>query len=183
MPKNADNEIWMPIRGYEEYYHVSVLGRIKSLARIYSNGRATIYKQQQIMNPGRDKKGYLHVVLTVGGIRTTFKVHRVVANHFLPNIENKPEVNHKNGIKDDNRVINLEWVDQSENQLHAYKMGLSVPRQGQKHGRAKLMDQDVAVMRELYDTGKYTHTEIANEFGIHREHCAQIIRRKSWTHI
>ena len=80
-----------------------------------------------------DKDGYLLVILSQNNIKRTLKVHRLVAQAFIPNPNNLPQVNHKNGIKSDNRVENLEWCTYSENTLHAYATGLEKPRIGFKH--------------------------------------------------
>ena len=109
-------EIWKDIPGYEGLYQVSDCGRIKSL-----NYRRT--KQECIMKP-RVAHGYQYVKLFKDKLRKLVKVHRLVAQVFIPNPDNKPEVNHINGIKTDNRAENLEWTTHSENQLHAYRNGL-----------------------------------------------------------
>jgi hypothetical protein len=80
-------------------------------------------KSRRIMKQIKDKKGYLQLGLLINGKDTKFRVHRLVAMAFIPNPENKPQVNHINGIKSDNRVENLEWVTSSENRLHAVKIG------------------------------------------------------------
>lgn len=99
-------EIYKNIDDYDGYY-ISNLGNVKSL----------IGKTERILKTG-NKHGYLHVILCNRDGHKNFKVHRLVAIYFLPNTENKPSVNHKNGIKTDNRVENLEWCNQQENIIH-----------------------------------------------------------------
>lgn len=118
-------ENWKAIEGYEEHYHVSNLGRVKSLAREYRWGRGAIRRQaEKLLSPGRNSAGYSCVNLVVSGISKNVVVHRLVAKAFLPNPEKKKEVNHKNGNKADNRLPNLEWCTREENQQHAYATNL-----------------------------------------------------------
>jgi hypothetical protein len=111
-------EVWRDIVGYERLYQVSNWGRVKSLPR---NG--TI-KEERILKPRVTKNGYLYVHFRNGNISKYVKIHRLVAEAFIPNPENKPQVNHINGNKLDNRVDNLEWNTASENTMHAFKLGL-----------------------------------------------------------
>lgn len=110
------NEIWKDIENYEGLYQVSNLGRVKSLPRNTAHLR--------IMTPRKDRGGYLYIGLTKNGINKSKKVHRLVAQAFIPNVDNKPTVNHKNGVKTDNNVENLEWATQKEQAQHAVKIGL-----------------------------------------------------------
>ena len=104
-------EIWKDIyNGYQ----VSNLGRVKSLKR----------HEEKIMTPQANRFGYLLAHFRVNGKDKMKAVHRVVAESFIPNPDNKREINHINGDKTDNRVENLEWVTRGENLCHAYKTGL-----------------------------------------------------------
>lgn len=97
------NEIWKDINGYNGLYQISNLGRVKSLNK-------SIIKKLQT-----NEKGYLKVTLANNKKRKTYFVHRLVALHFIPNINNLPQINHKNENKCDNRVENLEWCDNRYN--------------------------------------------------------------------
>ena len=113
-------EIFNDIKGYENLYQVSNLGRVKSFAR---NGTILTNKILQPLY----KHGYSSVTLSKNNIHKQKTIHRLVAKTFLPNPENKPQVNHINGIKSDNRIENLEWVTASENIQHAYNIKLFKP--------------------------------------------------------
>lgn len=105
-------EKWLKVKGYEERYEISDMGRIRRL----SDGG--------LMRPAINQNGYQHVVLSKNGKTKDFRVHRLVATHFIENKAGKRDVNHKNGIKTDNRAANLEWLTHSENELHKiYTLG------------------------------------------------------------
>ena len=116
-------EVWKEIKGCESKYEVSDTGRVRSMPRNKS-GLGRPYPL--IMKQSSDKDGYMTVSLRVGGKSHRHRVHRLVAGVFIKNEDKKPLVNHKNGIKDDNRVENLEWVTASENALHAVETGLVI---------------------------------------------------------
>ena len=103
-----EEEIWKPIKDFEGYYEVSNIGRVRSL-----NYKRT--GKEKILKNIEDYKGYLEVGLTKNGKRKQFKVHRLVAEAFIPNPENKPCIDHINTVKSDNRVENLRWVTYKEN--------------------------------------------------------------------
>lgn len=110
-------EIWKDIEGYEGLYQISNLGRVKSFKR-YSEGK--------ILKARKVTKGYLQVTLLKNGKGKNKKVHRLVAQAFIMNPNNCPQVNHINGNKTDNTVQNLEWVTNKENVQHAWNNGLII---------------------------------------------------------
>ena len=133
-------EIWKDIKGYEGRYQVSSLGRV------YSN------KSNIIRKPKSNKDGYLEVSLWKNGKSHTFLIHRLVAEHFIPNINNKTCVNHINSKRDDNKVNNLEWVNIQENNIHALKYGnrdYSSNEHMSKMGRKRWENKLKAI--EMYD--------------------------------
>lgn len=125
-----EEEIWKPIEGFESYYMVSSLGNIKALTREVKFTHAVTGKRhnrttkETILKKGNTRGGYKHVNLSKDLRAKCYRVCRLVAKAFIPNPENKPQVNHKNGIKFDDRAENLEWVTASENMQHASNNGL-----------------------------------------------------------
>lgn len=129
-------EIWKPVPGFKNSYAVSNLGRVKSLERsitFTSKGKTRSYFiEERLITPRRKGKGKQNgheyhsvaIGLRPTGTRNELLMHRLVAKTFIPNPGKKPQVNHKNGKKDDNRATNLEWVTEKENMQHAIKAGL-----------------------------------------------------------
>lgn len=118
--ENSITEEWRDIPGYEGYYQVSNLGRVKGLSR-WINGNKRKCTDEHILKEG-DNRGYKRVVLSVNAVHKSFSVHRLVAEAFLPNPNNYSQINHIDGNKTNNLVNNLEWCNASQNNLHKFRV-------------------------------------------------------------
>lgn len=133
-------EVWKDIKDFEKYYQISNLGRLKSLERLSKNRSGSIVLKEKLIKIPVNNKGYCHVKLHKKGIIKNFKLHRLVAIHFIDNPENKKEVNHIDGNKENNIVSNLEWVTPKENTIHAHRTGLVNIKTGCNHYKSKLIN-------------------------------------------
>lgn len=116
------NEIWKPVTGYEGLYEVSNSGYVHSINRIVTDINGITYKRKGVnLKPNKTKCGYLQVGLSKNNSLMSYTVHTLVAVAFIPNTENKPTVNHKDGNKLNNNDWNLEWATKSEQTIHALK--------------------------------------------------------------
>lgn len=165
-------EVWRDIQDYEGLYQVSNEGRVKSLDRvqIYSDGQVHKYKSK-ILKQCQDKDGYLQVHLCkTSQDHKTYKVHRLVAQTFIPNIDNLPEVNHKDECKTNNNTENLEWCDHSYNNTYLDKNkrgGLTRINNGKTKTvyQYTLDGKIVNIFKSSRDAerkGKYNHSCICN---------------------
>lgn len=158
---------WKPVKGLEGLYEISNTGLVKSLRRI-----------GKIMTQYTTKCGYKRTALYDKNMKQKhYFVHRLVAKAFLENHDLKKWVNHKNGIKTDNVVGNLEWCTPSENHFHAYRTGLKSSK-GEKHFH-KVTESDV---REIRMSDKPVK-ELALKFGVTKCAIWDIRARRCWTHI
>lgn len=137
-------EEWIDAKGFEGFYEVSNLGLIrrKKCETIYKDGRVAHFSQT-ILKPAVNKKGYLMVYLSVGSKKYTKSVHRIVAESWIVNPENKSTVNHIDCNKLNNCISNLEWATNKENMAHAFANGIYKERNKTtilniKHMREKL---------------------------------------------
>lgn len=160
-------EMWEDVVGYEGHYQVSNSGKVFSL------------KSGIELKPNVVRSGYKMVRLNKNGWARDYLVHRLVADAFCNNPENKPIVNHIDGIKTNNYFLNLEWVTNSENQLHAHRLGLRSVKKRTHHPMAKLSEQNIKDIRLKYAVG-FTYKQIASEYNIHFSTVGRIIQQKLW---
>lgn len=165
------DEIWKVIPGFDGLYEASNLGRIRSKARIRRSG---VPLRGRVLKPTVSRGGYLQVALTnMDGIRKDMKVHRLVAMAFLSNPENKEQVNHKNGVRNDNRLENLEWCTCSENHRHAFDVlgkVASKPMLNKPATTRKLTREQVEAIKS--DTR--AQTAIARDYGVSQQTISNI---------
>ena len=171
-------EIWKDIKGYKGLYQVSNYGKVRSLERLIWIKRNNCFGKfkSNLLNQETGINGYPKVILCKKNLPKTYLVHRLIAIAFIPNIYNKQEVNHLNGIKTDNRLKNLEWTTLSENHIHAYKIGLQ-KAYGENNGRAKLNSFQVRVVRK---SKGLTGRELSKIFKISEQVICQILKNRIW---
>lgn len=140
------------IKDYEGIYEISNYGRVKSLSRLIKNSNNRITKEK-ILKATYDKDKYLSIGLSKEGKTKTFKVHRLVAEAFIPNKENKRTVNHINGNKEDNRVDNLEWSTDREQMVHCKEVLGWNPHHTKNRKRRKIMRSDGKIYNSIKEAG------------------------------
>jgi len=167
-----DKEIWKSIKGYNGDYLISNKGNIISNKR----ARGRPIKSHNVGG------GYRMVPLCENGNVKNKLVHRLVAKAFIPNPQNKPQINHIDSNPSNNDVNNLEWATQSENMIHSYKNGRQ-SRSGEQNHNSKLTEKEVLEIRNAYNIGVFLQKEIAHAFDISTSRVSEIVNRKSWTNI
>lgn len=158
------------IKDYENLYEINPDGTVISLIK------------GKIKKDWKQKDGYRLIGLFKNKVRTCFYVHRLVAEVYLPKIESKDFVNHKDGNKANNHVSNLEWVTKSENSKHSFEIGTQ-SNKGENHPMAQLNEEKVKDIRQKFATGQYKRKELAEMFGVKKNTIEKIINRKLWKHI
>jgi len=167
-----------PIIGYEELYAITKTGKLWAFPKTTTHNHK---------NPGHwinwrlDGCGYPFTSLTKDGVIKQPKLHRLLAEQFIPNPENLPQINHKNGIKTDFSLDNLEWCTASDNIKHAFKTGLK-HQNGEANHRAKLSEKDIESIKVMSKEGT-KQFKIAEKFNVSRSAICNILKNKRWKHI
>lgn len=160
-----------PISGYEGHYTISSDGVVMTLPRKKTHWRVPTKRADRV-----GMWGYKYLTLYKNGKSKTFKIHRLVAIAFIPNPLNKKYVNHKNGIKTDNRVENLEWVTSKENIRHAWDTGLSTPKFGETNGYSKLTDKERRQLVFEYANKAISQSELSKKYNLTQSGVSAAVR-------
>ena len=164
-------EIWKDVIGFENEYEISNLGNLRSKERFVKHYKGGLRKyKSSLKNQRLNSNGYKRCNLKSNGKRFDFTIHQLVAKAFLDNDIDRNFVNHKNGIKTDNRIENLEWVTLSENTIHAVKKRLI---------KTKLTDNEVLEISK----NKLSTRKIAKLYNVSASIIWRIKNKKSYKHL
>lgn len=158
---------WVDLEGFENLYKVSESGQVFSV------------RADRFLKDSLDSYGYPIVSLSNKGITKSRLVHRLVAKAFIPNLENKPQVNHIDGNKENNHVSNLEWCTNSENQKHAHALGLAPSQRGTNNKANKLSEEEVIAIKE-YKAKGIRPTEISKVMDLPLPRVKNVYYGQSW---
>lgn len=183
-------EVWKDIIGYKGFYQVSNLGNVKSLDRkVISSNRTSYLRKGKICKQSKSNLGYMTVGFTINNVKVNKYVHRLVAEAFILNLDNKPQINHIDCNKENNNISNLEWCTNSENHIHASKNGLNklhihrVAYSGEKNGRTLLSEAQVLEIKQKYIPYKYSTKKLSKEYGVSESCITHILNNTSWQKI
>ena len=163
-------ELWKDIQGYEGLYMVSNQGRVKSI------------RGNRVLKKRLTYDGYVKVTLTVDYKAVDKRVHRLVAEAFVPNPNELETINHIDGNKENNDASNLEWCDRHEQMQHAYSLGLKKPLAGVKNPIAKLTEDDIRYIRANYkrQSREFGTVALGRKFGVDNSIIGKIVRGISY---
>lgn len=167
-------EIWKGLiyqgKDLSDWYEVSTFGQLRNA------------KSKQIVNLHKIKTGYLTYCGSFGSRdrKKLIRIHKAVAETFIPNTMNYSDVNHKDGIKTHNNLENLEWCTHSENMKHAYRTGLADARHGESAANSKFTNEQANLIREICSNSNCSHRELARIFGIAHTVIDRIVTRQTY---
>jgi hypothetical protein len=168
--------MFKPVPGWEGFYEVNEIGQVRSIARVVTRSDGSVQTwRSRLMRPMLSSSGYLLVRLSRPGKRECARVHRIVAQAFIPNPDDLPEVNHLNGVRSDPRATNLEWVTPSGNRFHAvHTLGTVMPPR-----RFKLTPEQVGAIRSLHGLENLGYRRIAALFNVDSTSIRDIILNRT----
>lgn len=173
------NEIWLPINGYEDYYEVSSLGRVRSLNRMVRHKHGgTRLAPEKYLSICTHKQGHHVVRLWKDNKTKLFNLYRLLAIHFIPNPEKKREVNHIDGDRTNYSLSNLEWCTPSENMKHAFRNNLcnGYYTKGFEHQLCKMTEDKVRDLIKMRNNG-YKFKDLAIHFNITHETAGRVYKK------
>ena len=181
------DEIWKDVVGFEGYYQVSNLGRVRSLDRYVENsgigkGSGRRFHKGQVLKARIARHGYYQITLHKPMVKTSFTIHLLVAPVFLGDRPKGFQVNHLDGNKLNNCVENLEYCSPKDNTHHAFRLGLCDTRIGDNHHGSKLAESDISVIRDRILQG-HTHKAIAKDYGVCSATIGHIARGANWARV
>jgi hypothetical protein len=174
-----------PLPIFKDYYTISNHGKIVRLERISINinGVRKRLKEKEIKHTFSKNK-YPCVSISVNGICKRVYVHRMMAIAFIPNPENKPEVNHKDGNRSNFSLNNLEWVTAKENVNHAIETGLANHVKGEDAYFSKLTEKKVLAIRRLHRINpKFNRRALSRKIGVSHQNISDIVNNKAWKYL
>jgi len=174
-------EKWIDIVGFEGFYQINLSGDIKSLPRQRKNKHGFYMSKERILN-GCVSGGYLIYSFKIDKTETKLRAHRIVAQTFIPNPNNYPVINHKDGNKLNNNIDNLEWCTEAYNTKHAWDNGLIRGLRGEENGRAKTTEKQVVLIKKFIRKG-LTSKEISEKLDLPKNIVDKIRCGKTWKHI
>lgn len=166
------DNIFKDIVGYEGLYQVSNTGIVISIGK----GRG---RKLRTLKQHHDSNGYKEVSLYLGSKRTHYRIHQLVINAFNPTNDIALEVNHIDGNKQNNSINNLEWVTHSENNKHAFRIGLR-SHKGTLHNRAKFNESQIKEIKAKYKTGEYTQKQLAKIYNVSKYNICDLVNNRSY---
>lgn len=182
--KRAHHELLFVEDIKKGYFQIRNDGQIWRIAVKGTGVRKTerFIKIQEREMKNKNLFGYIHISFHIGGISHHCFAHRAIWTYFNGEIPDNVEINHKNGIKIDNRLENLELITHSENIKHSFKYSGRVANRGEKCNFSKLTDNDIREIRLQCSKGEIRRS-ISKNFNIHQSQVSRIVNRKRWAHI
>lgn len=174
-------EEWRDVEGFEGFYKISNMGRLKSMG----GWCGTAKRKESIRSTGFTRDGYEKVRLLYHGKDRTCRIHRLVAETFIPKLDGKETVNHIDGNKKNNCVSNLEWTDRKEQMYHAYSLGLKTSRVGSNNSNSKLSDDDVREIRKAYirQSKEFGTVALAKKYGVTNSVIGLVVNYKTYVNV